>query len=432
MSELGPRPRGLPIAPTAAPSRKRLPLAETARPSDAVRPIYAVWEITLRCDLACRHCGSRAGRARPDELTTEEALDLVAQMAEMGVREITVIGGEAYLRDDWTRIVAAIVDAGMECGMTTGGRGIDRARAQAAKDAGLGTVSVSIDGLPATHDALRAVKGSHASALAALEHFAAVGLPISVNTQICRPNLREIEPLFETLHPLGIHSWQVQITVAMGRAADEPDLLLQPYQMIEVMPMVARLAHRTREVGVRLWPGTNIGYFGPYEGLLRRHWPDRHGTGCSAGRDSLGLEANGDVKGCPSLPTAEYVGGNVREHRLVEVWERAQALQFTRERNTSELWGECAACYYAEVCKAGCTWTGHVLFGRRGNNPICHHRALELLERGVRERLVPRSPAPGEPFDHATFDLVVEPWPEAELERAKSIAREGHGWLDAP
>jgi MoaA/NifB/PqqE/SkfB family radical SAM enzyme len=128
MSELGPRPRGLPIAPTAAPSRKRLPLAETARPSDAVRPIYAVWEITLRCDLACRHCGSRAGRARPDELTTEEALDLVAQMAEMGVREITVIGGEAYLRDDWTRIVAAIVDAGMECGMTTGGRGIARER----------------------------------------------------------------------------------------------------------------------------------------------------------------------------------------------------------------------------------------------------------------------------------------------------------------
>lgn len=430
MAELPPRPRALPIAPRARPARRHLPLAEATRPSDAVRPVYAVWEITLRCDLACRHCGSRAGRARPDELTTAEALDVVRQMAELGIREVTVIGGEAYLREDWTEIVRAIVDAGMDCGMTTGGRGIDRARAQAAKHAGLGTVSVSIDGLEATHDALRGATGSYAAARAALEHFAAVGLPISVNTQICHTNRREIEPLFELLHPLGIHSWQVQITVAMGRAADEPELLLQPYQMIEIMPMVARLARRCPEVGVRLWPGTNIGYFGPYEGLLRKHWPDRHAQGCSAGRDSLGLEANGDLKGCPSLPTADYVGGNVRDHRLVDIWERAGALRFTRERGTAELWGECGRCYYADVCKAGCTWTGHVLFGRRGNNPICHHRALELLARGERERIVQRARPPGEPFDHGTFDLVVEPWPARELARARTIAESGVGWLE--
>ena len=76
--DLGPRPRSLPIAPTALPSAKvRLPLADQVRPQDAVRPIYAVWEITLACDLACRHCGSRAGRERPDELSTAECLDLV-------------------------------------------------------------------------------------------------------------------------------------------------------------------------------------------------------------------------------------------------------------------------------------------------------------------------------------------------------------------
>jgi len=72
------------------------------------RPINAVWEVTLRCDLACRHCSSRAGRARPDELTTAEALDLVDQMADLGVLEVTLIGGEVYLRDDWTEIIRAI------------------------------------------------------------------------------------------------------------------------------------------------------------------------------------------------------------------------------------------------------------------------------------------------------------------------------------
>ena len=89
--------------------RRRLPLAPEARPIDReLRPIYAVWEVTLRCDLACRHCGSRAGHARPDELTTEEALDLVRQLAELGVKEVTLIGGEAYLRPDWLAIIEAV------------------------------------------------------------------------------------------------------------------------------------------------------------------------------------------------------------------------------------------------------------------------------------------------------------------------------------
>ena len=65
------------------------------------RTSYAVWEITLKCNLACNHCGSRAGHARTTELTTEEAFDLVRQMAEVGIKEVTLIGGEAFMRPDW-------------------------------------------------------------------------------------------------------------------------------------------------------------------------------------------------------------------------------------------------------------------------------------------------------------------------------------------
>jgi MoaA/NifB/PqqE/SkfB family radical SAM enzyme len=145
-----------------------------------------------------------------------------------------------------------------------------------AKEAGLQSVSVSIDGLRDTHDALRGVVGSYDNALTALRNLAEVGIPVSVNTQICRPSRKEIEALYEIILPYGIHSWQVQITVAMGRAADEPDLLLEPYHMIDVLPMVARLKRRTDETGVRLWPGNNIGYFGPYETLLNGGLPRGH------------------------------------------------------------------------------------------------------------------------------------------------------------
>ncbi|MGE3674355.1 MAG: SPASM domain-containing protein, partial [Polyangiaceae bacterium] len=128
-------------------------------------------------------------------------------------------------------------------------------------------------------------------------------------------------------------------------------------------------------------------------------------------RHTLGIEANGDVKGCPSLPSADYVGGNLRRASLQAIWEGAQSLRFTRDRDTTELWGFCKGCYYSEECLAGCSWTSHVLFGKRGNNPYCHHRALELRDRGVRERLVRGVSAPGTPFDFGEFELIEEPWP---------------------
>src|SRR6201990_3784063 len=70
-------------------------------------PVHVVWEITLACNLKCNHCGSRAGKRRADELSTAECLDVVRQLAAAGTREITLIGGEAYLRRDWLEIAAA-------------------------------------------------------------------------------------------------------------------------------------------------------------------------------------------------------------------------------------------------------------------------------------------------------------------------------------
>ncbi|GAC1544573.1 MAG: GDL motif peptide-associated radical SAM/SPASM maturase [Polyangiales bacterium] len=423
----------LPIAPVAAASRRSLPIVGDSRAVDrAARPIYVVWEVTLQCDLACRHCGSRAGRARPDELDTAQALDLVAQLADLQVLEVTLIGGEAYLREDWPQIVRAIRARGMDCSITTGGRGLTRERAQQAADAGVQSVSVSFDGLEQTHDGLRGVRGSFVAAMSAVEHLHEAGVPVNANTQIGRASVREIPALFDLLAGSGIRAWQMQLTVPMGRAADRPELILEPYQMLEVMPMLARVRRRADETGVKLWPGNNIGYFGPYESVLRGGFPAGHGTGCGAGRSVLGLEANGDVKGCPSLPTADYVGGNVRDAPLRTIWEQTAPLRFTRDRTVDELWGYCRGCYYAETCMAGCSWTSHVTFGKRGNNPFCHHRALELLAVGKRERLVKRAAAGGEPFDHGRFEIVLEDWPAEELDGARAIASSGEGWLPIP
>jgi radical SAM protein with 4Fe4S-binding SPASM domain len=195
----------------------------------------------------------------------------------------------------------------------------------------------------------------------------------------------------------------------MGRAADHPELLLQPYELLELMPLLAELYQDGADRGFLLLPGNNIGYFGPYESLWRGSGDDRvYWTSCNAGMNTLGIEADGTIKGCPSLPTSPYAGGNIRNLSLSHIWWNTDQLSINRGRASEGLWGFCGSCYYADVCKSGCTWTTHVLFGRAGNNPYCHHRALELSKQGLRERIAQIEEAPGVPFDHGQFELILE------------------------
>lgn len=400
-------------------SHRRLPVASTHHPA------YVVWELTLACDQPCAHCGSRAGRARPSELSTSEALGVVSELAAMGTREVVLIGGEAYLHPGFTAIARALRDQGIVVTLTTGGRGVDAALAAEIAAAGIGQVSVSVDGLEAAHDAIRKAKGSFDSALAALSHLRAAGVPILANTHVNRVNAADLEALYDLLRDRGVEAWQLQITAALGRAADRPAMLLQPYDLVALMPRVAALKARALSDGVTLLPGNNLGYFGPEETLLRSAKPEHgdHFQGCQAGKLVLGIESDGAVKGCPSLQTSAYVGGHLRERRLASIWADAPELGFARERTVDALWGFCRTCPFAEPCMGGCTFTAHALFGRPGNNPYCHYRARTLAREGLRERLVPRQAAQGDPFDHGLFELVLEPWASPEPEAPSDVTR---------
>jgi len=395
--------------------------AQADRPGSAARrrlnvvdeshhPAYVVWELTLRCDHACTHCGSRAVTARPSELSTEEALGVVKQLVAMKAREVVLIGGEAYLHDGFLEIVRALAGAGITVIMTTGGMGVTPELAGAMAKAGMQRVSVSVDGLEATHDRMRAKKGSFAAAMRAFAALRAAGITITANTNFNRLNRGDLEPLYETLRAQGVRSWQVQITAPLGRAADRPGMLLQPWDLLDLLPRIAELKARGLSEGLLIMPGNNLGYFGREEALLRSQKPDAgdHFQGCVAGKFTMGIESDGAVKGCPSLQTSHYVGGNLRDTALREIWEDAPELAFARTRTVDDLWGFCRTCPFAEVCMGGCSFTAHSVFGRPGNNPYCHFRAQQFAAKGQRERLVAVERAPGLPFDNGRFDLVVE------------------------
>src|SRR5690606_24820415 len=207
--------------------------ARTLRPEDLDRsvPIYVVWETTLRCDHACAHCGSRAGDAREDELETAELLAVADALARLGTREVTLIGGEAYLRGDVYELIAHLAGHGIRVTMQTGGRGLTATRCRKLAEAGLAAIGVSIDGPAEVHDVLRASPGSHAAALAGVAHAREAGLLVTSNTQVNRLNRGRLRETAALLEAAGVQVWRAQMTAPMGNAADRPDWILQPYMI---------------------------------------------------------------------------------------------------------------------------------------------------------------------------------------------------------
>tara|TARA_R110002020_G_scaffold65144_4_gene172202 strand:+ start:8248 stop:9621 length:1374 start_codon:yes stop_codon:yes gene_type:complete len=370
-------------------------------------PVHVVWEITLACNLSCGHCGSRAGSRRQNELTTRECFDIIHQLRDAGTREITLIGGEAYLRKDWLEIAAEISRSGILCGLQTGARGLTRARIQSAHDAGIRAIGVSIDGPRDLHDRLRGVRGSHDQAMQAIADIAATGIRPGVNTQINALSAPHLRDIYTAILNAGAKSWQTQLTVAMGNAVDNAEILLQPYQILDVVDELFAIFEDGLRHDFRVLPGNSIGYFGKYEA----HWRSitqaaEPWQGCTAGATTLGLEADGTIKGCPSLSKDSYSGGVSRQVSITEAMRNLSARTVRRDNNPGG--GFCSTCYYYEFCQGGCTWVTHSLAGVRGDNPYCYYRASKLRDAGLRETIVKTAEAAPTPFATGRFDIVVE------------------------
>ena len=237
-------------------------------------------------------------------------------------------------------------------------------------------------------------------------------MPVSVNTQINRLSMRELPDVLETIIALGAHAWQIMLTVAMGRAADAPELLLQPYDLLELFPLLARLKERCDGAGVRLLPGNNIGYFGPYEPLLRRELPRGHKGSCGAGCTTLGHRGRRRRQGLPFAADGS-VDGRQPPRCLVarHLGARRAPARDARSHGGRPL-----------------GLLPHLLLRRRmprrlhldGIQPVRADRQQSALSSpgardaapGLRERLVQVAPAPGAPFDHGLFEIVVEAAPQ--------------------
>jgi AdoMet-dependent heme synthase len=338
-------------------------------------PFIAIWETTRACALACVHCRAEAiPRRDPGELGTEEGRALLERIAAFGNPPPLVVltGGDPLRRPDVAELVAHGTGLGLTMSLTPSGTGAATAeRVRALRDAGLARLAVSLDGATAAaHDAFRRVQGSHRHTARILDQARGLGLPLQINTTVCRQTVADLPALAEQVGEWGVALWALFFLIPVGRA--QADQALSADDIERVLGWAADLQRRVpfgiktteaphyhRVLGARPARPAEPGRARPPQAM-------RATRAVTDGNGFVFIDHVGNI--CPSgfLPLP---AGNVRRDDLVAVY-REDPL-FVALRDPTRLGGRCGRCEWRERC-GGSRARAYALTGDPlGEDPGC-------------------------------------------------------------
>jgi radical SAM protein with 4Fe4S-binding SPASM domain len=300
-------------------------------------PVLVQWMATQSCPLSCPHC--LCGDERPEpELSTGEVEGLLDEIADLGVLELLVTGGEPLVREDLPEVIQLMAERSIRWSLNTSAFP-DRACREAMERHPPSFVAVSLDGPPAVHDAFRGRQGAAEESLGAIRYFDGItGGRAAAGTTVSRHNFPHLDETLAVVRASGACSWGLHLVFPEGRAGDDPSLFLTRNQLGRLLSFVES---KRRTFPVVL--ADEIGFTGTWEPALRQA-----PFFCGAGRAQCLVTSDGEVVPCSTVDRSESEG-NVRTRSLGEIWHTG----FRRIRGYVPR-GKCTSCAYQPACSGGC------------------------------------------------------------------------------
>ncbi len=336
---------------------------------------YLMWECTLRCNLECRHCGSDCHK---DMLQNDmpiadflKVVDEITPYVNPNETMIVLTGGEPLMRKDLEICGQELYNRGFPWGIVSNGLALTEKRLNSLIDAGLRSVTISLDGLEEAHNRMRGHNNSFQQACNAISLLTKQeDIVFDVVTCITSDTFEQRFDLKKLLIDMGVKSWRIFTIFPIGRAAGQKELQLSPIQFKQFFDFIKN----TRKEGrIKLSYGCE-GFLGEYETEVRSNFYT-----CHAGINIASILNDGAISACPNL-RANFVQGNIYQDSFWDVWTN----RYTPFRNRD--WakkGECADCKFFRYCKGN----GMHLRDEEGNLLFCHLKRIKEGEKEEAARL---------------------------------------------
>jgi len=354
--------------------------------SGMFRPVV-FWNLTDRCNLSCTHCYSQSGpdQQTEGELTTDEALAFIDDLAAMGVPLILFSGGEPLLRHDVWELADHAAAMGIKIAISTNGTLITADIADKIKKSGIEYVGISLDGATAaTHDRFRHSPGAFDCSVAAFARCHEIGIRCGARVTLTRENFGELEDLIDLARSLGASRFCLYWLVPSGRGnASYSRIQLGRKEVIEALNLLYRKAQETDPSTMEF-----LTVDSPQDCIHLLQSMERDGSqdlaaasdlvksmkgGCSAGDRVANVDPHGNVYPCQFARSRDFFVGNIRERPFSDLWTNSAHPVLARFREKpAHIGGKCGECGYLDLCGGGCRVRAYAKAGNfSAEDPFC-------------------------------------------------------------
>lgn len=358
------------MSATKIPIRKKIALSLFRRYRHNAAKLHQLtsifWECTLRCNLNCLHCGSDCTKTPSvKDMPAKDflkAIDQISGIVEPNKTMIIFTGGEVLVRNDIEQVGSELYNRGFPWGIVTNGMLLNQQRLNSLLDAGLRSVTVSLDGLEHSHNWLRGAAQSYRNAINAIGLLPKTpNLMYDVVTCANQRNFGELQQIKEMLIGMGVERWRIFTVFPIGRAKHHPELQLEAHNFKSLFDFIAQTRNEGR---IKLSYGCE-GFLGNYESKVRDSF-----FVCRAGINTASVLNDGSISACPNLRD-NFIQGNIYTDNFADVWTNRYGIY--RDKKWTKT-GLCASCEFYSYCEGNGM---HLRNEKTGELLFCHLQRIK-------------------------------------------------------
>lgn len=320
-------------------------------PKKRIWDVYDIceFELTLRCNLKCKHCYISAGIPSEGEITLKEIENVLNNLKEfhkkdMRGKRIVLTGGEPFIREDLLEIIELITKHGFQILINSNGLMINDQHIKSLKKYHNLQICISLDGLKESHENLRGI-GTFEKTIEIIKKLSDSGINTSINMLCHKKNFNELEDLFKLTKDLKLHGINPVPVVLMGRAKE---FGIEPVPEKEFYRGIFNIFQKNQEY-IKLMRRTS--FINLVAGLAVNVKSHYCGTGS---RGTFFISYDGKVYPCPNMRFANYLLGDIKKRSLLEIIKENPIIKKLSNLSVNTMNDQCKNCDVKYFCGGFC------------------------------------------------------------------------------